>query len=205
MTLTFMRPALALAIMLGLAGCGGTASFTIAGTVVGLNYDGLVLSTNGMDLQVPAKATSFSFPNTVSYGDVYNVVAKVQPQHQTCTVGSFIAPNGVVLNSASDTAGRLSTINIGVQCALNTYAVGGTVSGLTGDLTLTNGTLGGEVKVAAGATTFTFPAMVPFSGSYGVSVLTQPTNQTCSVSQNGTGVMGDAAVTDIAITCVAKS
>jgi hypothetical protein len=194
MTLTFMRPAMALAIALGLAGCGGKASFPVSGTVAGLSNDHLVLSTNGMDLAVVKGATSFSFPNSLSYGDVYDLTVKTQPDHQTCVV-----PN------SSDTAGRLASIDLVVQCALNQYPIGGTVTGLTSDgLTLTNGSAGGTVVVAAAAQSFTFATTVPFSVSYGVTVLTQPAKENCSVTQNGTGVMADAAVNNIVVTCVPK-
>lgn len=209
MTLNFTRAAIALAIALGLAGCGGTASFPISGTIVGLSYNGLVLSTNGMELAVPAPpdpststSTSFAFPNSLSYGDVYNVVVKTQPAHQTCTVGSFVTPKGVVLNSGSDTAGRLSTINIGVQCVLNSNTIGGTVKGLTSDgLVLINGSFGEQVAVAkpaagVGDTTFTLPTPVPFGTSYGVTVYGQPDKDICTVTANGAGVMGDTPVPD---------
>lgn len=205
MTFTSMRPAIALALALSLAACGGKASFPIAGTVVGLNYDGLVLSTNGMDLAVAAKATSFTFPNALSYGDVYNVVPKAQPTHQTCTVGSFVNANGLVLNGPTDTAGRLGTINIGVLCSLNTATVGGTITGLTSlGLQLTNGSLGGTVAPLADATTFTFANPVSYGVTYGVTVLAQPANDVCSVTSNGTGEMGDTAVANIVVTCVPK-
>jgi hypothetical protein len=194
MTLTFMRPAIALAIALGLAGCGGKASFPINGSLGGLSYDHLVLSTNGMDLPVAKGATSFSFPNSLSYGDEYSVTVKTQPDHQTCLV-----------QNGADTAGRLASINIVVQCVLNQYSIGGTITGLTSDgLTLTNGSAGGTVVAVAGAQTFTFGATVPFSVSYGVTVLAQPAKENCSVTQNATGVMGDAAVTNIVVSCVPK-
>jgi hypothetical protein len=195
MTLTFMRPAIALAIALGLAGCGGTASFPISGTVAGLDYDGLVLNTNGMDLKVGAKETSFIFPNSLSYGDVYNVVAKAQPAHQTCTV-----------QNGADTAGRLTSISVVVQCALTQYTIGGNiVGGLTSDgLQLTNGSAGGSVVIPAGATSFVFANTVPFGSSYGVTVLNQPTKENCSVTNNGTGVMGDQLVNNIEVTCALK-
>ena len=57
MTCNFTRPALALTLALTLAACGGKATFPISGTIVGLQYGGLVLSTNGMDLPVAANAT----------------------------------------------------------------------------------------------------------------------------------------------------
>jgi RNase P/RNase MRP subunit p29 len=211
MTLTFKRAAIALAIAVALVGCGGKASFQIAGTVVGLSNQGLVLTTNGMDVAVPATATSFTFPNTLSYGDVYNVTVKAQPEHQTCSVGSFVSPTGVTLNGASDTAGRLASINIGVQCSFNTFGIGGKVTGLTSaGLVLTNGSFGGTVTItpaAAGAAdpTFVFPNPVQFGVSYGVTVLTQPASETCSVSPNGTGVMGDVGVGDIVVSCVPKT
>lgn len=206
MTLTSMRAAIALALALSLAACGGKATFPISGTVQGLSYPGLVLSTNGMDLAVAPGATTFSFPNSLSYGDVYNVIPKTQPLHQTCVVASFIDASGRVLTGGSDTAGRLSSINIGVSCGLNSYAIGGSVSGLTSaGLTLTNGSSGGTVPVAAAATSFAFSSPVPFGVSYGVTVLTQPASETCSVTQNGTGVMGDATVSNIVVACVPKT
>lgn len=206
MTSTFLRPAIALAIALSLAGCGGKASFPISGTIVGLSYPGLVLSTNGMTLAVNPPATTFVFPNSLSYGDVYNVVPSTQPQHQTCTVAAFVDASGHMLTGASDTAGRLSAINIGVACVLNNYAIGGSISGLTSDgLVLTNGSSGGTVAPLKDATSFTFGAQVPYSVSYGVTVLAQPANDVCSVTQNGTGIMGDAAVTGIVVSCVPKT
>ena len=206
MTSNFLRPALALTIALSLAGCGGKASFAIGGTIAGLSYPGLVLSTNGMTLPVNPPATTFVFPNSLSYGEVYSVVATAQPQHQFCTVGSFVDASGRLLQAGSDTAGRLSSINIGVSCALNTYTIGGSISGLTSDgLVLTNGSTGGTAAPLTGVTSFAFGAPVAYGVSYGVTVLTQPAKDVCSVTQNGTGIMGDAAVTNIVVSCVPKS
>ena len=204
MTLTFTRSALALALALTLAACGGKATFPVAGTIENLQYGGLVLSTNGMDLPVAANATSFSFPTALSYGEVYHVIAKAQPAHQTCTIGSFQGRTGVLYNGATDTAGRFGAINIGVACATNTAALGGTITGLTSDgLQLTNGSTGGTVAPLAASTTFAF-APVAYDVTYGITVLAQPANDVCSVSSNGTGRMGDTAVADVVVTCVPK-
>jgi hypothetical protein len=195
MTPTSIRPAIALTLALALAGCGaGKASFPINGTVTNLVYSGLVLTTNGMDLAVAPGATSFSFPNSLSYGDAFNVTPKSQPLHQTCGISS----------GGNDSAGHTAAINVVVACSVNSAALGGTISGLTSaGLVLTNGSTGGTVAPAAAATTFALNP-VPYAVSYGVTVLTQPANDVCSVSANGTGVMGDAAVSDIAVTCVPK-
>ncbi len=194
MTNKFLRPATLLVLALSLAACGGKATFPVTGTISGLIYEGLVLSTNGMDLAVAPKATSFTFPSTLSYGDVYDVVQKTPPAHQTCSIVR-----------GTETAGRLASINVEVYCTVNTAFVGGTITGLksTG-LKLTNGSDSGIVEPTADATTFTFPARVAFGATYGITVLAQPLTENCSVSPNGTAVMGDAAVTNIVVTCVPK-
>ena len=188
MTCNFTRTTLALALALGLAGCGGKATFPISGTVLGLAYNGLVLSSNGMDLPIAAGSTSFSFPSTLSYGDVYAVTvasSTAQPLHQTCQV-----VNG------SDTAGRLASINVGIVCALNQRSITARINGLTTDgLILTNGSAGGTVAPPMGTTSATFGTLVPYSITYGVTVLQQPAGFTCIVAANGTGTMGDDPVT----------
>jgi len=207
MTLTFTRPALALALALTLAACGGKATFPVAGAIEGLKYDGLVLSTNGMDLPVAANATSFSFPNPLSYGEVYNVIAKAPPAHQTCSVASFQGRTGVLYNGPTDTAGRFGAINIGVLCTTNVVVLSGTIKGLasTTSLQLINGSDGGIVTaVGTGADlTFTLPS-VAYGKTYGITVLAEPADQICSVS-NGTGEMTDTAPVNIEVTCVKKT
>lgn len=199
---SLMRPAMVVALALGLASCGGKAGFTVSGMVSGLQYAGLVLTTNGMDLAVsppvaPATASAFSFPNQIQYGDVYDVQVKAQPQHQTCV------PYGV---SNSDTAGRLPQINAIFTCALNAYPVGGIITGLTADgLVLANGSTGGSITVTKNAGTFTMPLQVPYGTTYGITIQAQPTGLVCSVGPAGTGVMGDAPVGNVVIACVAKT
>lgn len=199
---TFVRPAILLALALGLAACGGKAQFTVGGSVTNLLYPGLVLNNNGSDLTVAANATSFAFPNTIEYGATYSVSVKANPAHQVCQ------PYGAdSTGHISDTAGRMASISLAIVCTLTSYTIGGTVTGLTADgLVLTNGSSGGTVTLNKDATSYTFPA-VYYGNSYGVTVLSQPTDGTvvCSVAPNGTGVMGDAAVTDIAVTCVPKT
>lgn len=185
-----LAPIAATLVAATLAACGGSQGYTIAGTISGLVYPGLVLATNGDTVSPAANATTFAFGKQLSYGTTYNVVAQTQPQHQTCTI-----PNGI------DSAGHLTSISIDVICSVNAYTIGGTVTGLTGaGLVLANGSSLALNTVAVDATTFTLPLAVPYNVSYGVYVLTQPTNQFCTV-QNGTGVMGDAAVTNLVVAC----
>jgi hypothetical protein len=198
-----MRHVLALALALSLAACGGgKATFTIGGTVTGLQFPGLVLTTNGQDVAVNPVAknadgsipnASFAFPTQLEYGDQYDVTIKALPAHQDCSVS---------LQYEKDTAGRLASINIPVACGLSQHLIGGTISGLTVDgLVLTNGSTGGTFTANTGATTFTFAAKVTYGNTYGVSVLTQPAGLVCSIA-NGTGTMADADVSNMAVSCV---
>jgi len=208
---SLIRPALALALAAGLAGCGGSdkAEFVVKGTITGIVYPGAVLQTNGMEIAIapPAKPrdpVTFAFPNKLEYGDVYAVTFKTPPNNQQCG-----RPANQPIDNSSDTAGRLADIAITLECAVIPYSIAGKVSGLTADgLVLSNGSTGGTVAVpkpAAGVTApveFIFDTLVEFGVSYGVTVLAQPTGQVCTVA-NGTDVMKAANVTNIAVTCVA--
>ncbi len=190
-----LRPCVLLAVVLGLAGCGGKAEFEVKGTITGLAYGGMVL-TNGSDtLNVPAPSplgtpvtTSFVMPRKISYGDTYNVVVTTNPDHETCGA-----------SGGSDSAGRLASINVVVQCTLISHAISVTLNQVADGLVLTNGS-NGTAAPAAGTVTTAFT--VPYGASYGITVLTQPTNGTTCTVQNGTGVMGDADILDkVKVTC----
>lgn len=199
----------ALTVAAGLSACGGgTSSYTIGGTVTGLQYPGLVLQNNlandltvaprGPDANGNIQNVTYSFANEVEYGEPYSVSVKTNPQHQTCAL----------VSGASDTAGRLSTINAVIACSLVVNSIGGKVTGLAADgLVLTNGSTGGTFSFTKDATsgkypeTFTFSVGVTYGQTYGVTVLNHPTGQTCSVS-NGAGTMGDTKVESIAVNCV---
>lgn len=201
-----IRPALALALAAGLAGCGGSdkAEFTVGGTVYTLLYPGLQLSTNGavIDVAPPAKAgdtVTYAFPNKLEYGDEYNVQIERNPQHQSCQLTN---PNYA---TNADTAGRLAEINVQYVCSVNQFSIGGTITGLTVDgLVLANGSTGGTVAPVKAAASYAFGLTVPYNQTYGVTVLTQPAGLNCSVS-NPAGTMGDANVTNINVACVPKT
>jgi hypothetical protein len=198
----------ALTLTAGLVACGGgTSSYTIGGVVTGLQYPGLVLTNNLNDdvtlKPLPVDATgavpnvTYQFAKQLDYGDQYSVTVKTQPAHQNCQA----------ISGTADTAGRLSVIEAVVSCALLTNTVGGTITGLAADgLELNNGSTstGKIVKdptTGAYPTAFAFAVPVTYGETYGVTVLTQPTGQTCTV-KNGTGEMGDNAVASVEVTCV---
>lgn len=81
--------------------------------------------------------------------------------------------------------------------AAATYAIGGTITGLTATGLVLQNNAGDDLTVASGATTFTFATK---TAAYAVTVKTQPTGLTCTVS-SGTGT-ATANVTNISIACV---
>ena len=78
-----------------------------------------------------------------------------------------------------------------------TYTVGGTVTGLNGTLVLQNNG-GGDLTITADGQ-FTFAAAVN-SSAYSVTVRTQPSGQTCTIT-NGSGTISGADITNVAVTC----
>lgn len=83
-----------------------------------------------------------------------------------------------------------------------TYSINGTVTGLSGSITLlTNG--GNAVTVPRGSTSFATPALLTENSNYAVTVGTQPAGQICIVS-NGSGVVLKTNVVDVHISCSDK-
>jgi YVTN family beta-propeller protein len=165
-------------------------TYTVGGAIswpAGLS--GLTLANNGTDATSPsAGATSYTFAAAMASGSAYAVSVTANPTGYVCTVAN-----------ATGTIGSSNVINASVTCSAQGYNLGGTVSGLTASgLVLANGTQ--TVTVAAGATSFTFSQPIANGGGYAVSVQTQPSGQTCSVS-NGSGTMQAGGVSNVAVTC----
>ena len=90
-------------------------------------------------------------------------------------------------------------IHVSIGAAVS-YSVGGTVSGLSGSLTLRNNAADDLVLTVNGG--FTFAAALANGSTYDVTVAVQPAGQTCTVS-NGSGTIRGANVTDVQVTCAA--
>ncbi|GAA4339841.1 hypothetical protein GCM10023144_38550 [Pigmentiphaga soli] len=158
----------------------------LRGTVSGLAGQ-LVLQNNGVDDLSVAADGPFTFAAPVAEGGPYNVTVRTQPATQTCTV-----------SNGSGTMGGADVQNVAVTCSTNAHTVGGTVSGLVGQVALQNN---GRDNLGVGANgPFTFATPVAQGGTYNVTVLTQPATQTCTVT-NGSGIMGGANVTNVDVNC----
>jgi hypothetical protein len=191
-----------LALASTLAACGGggggsssstpsntaPATYTIGGSISGLTNEGLTLA-NGKDTVVAATGdNAFTFPTAIAAGTVYTVTVQLQPDALNCSV-----VNG------TGTVGTANVTDVEVNCSPSTFTLGGTISGLTTPgLVLANGAA--TVSPAAGATSFTFAAPLPTTTAFNVTVGTQPSGQTCQVT-NGQGVILTSSVANVAVTC----
>jgi len=168
-------------------------TFTIGGTVSGLNTGASVtLLDNGTDLLSVTANGAFTFKTALASGKTYNVTVSVQPTGETCTV-----------TNGSGTVGSSNVTNVAVACkAVATFTIGGTVSGLlTGrSVTLLDNATDSLTVTADGA--FTFKTALASGKAYSVTVSVQPTGETCTVT-NGSGSVGAANVTNVAVTCKA--
>lgn len=82
-----------------------------------------------------------------------------------------------------------------------TYTVGGTISGLSGTVVLQNNAADDLTATEDGS--FTFSTAIADGATYEVTVKTNPTGETCTVT-NGSGTISGANVTNISITCSAS-
>lgn len=82
----------------------------------------------------------------------------------------------------------------------SSFTVGGTVSGLDSGKTVVLQDNGGDDLTISANGTFTFATALVNGTAYNVTVLTQPTGQTCAASSN-TGTIAGANVTNVSVVC----
>ncbi|MEO7324901.1 MAG: proprotein convertase P-domain-containing protein [Dokdonella sp.] len=107
-------------------------------------------------------------------------------------------------NAALDTGTLDEWCLVPTTAAATTYTVGGNVSGLTGSGLVLSLNSGAQTLPVPASGAFTFPTGLANAAPYAVTVGTQPTGQTCSVS-NGSGTIAGANVTNVSVTCAAAS
>jgi Divergent InlB B-repeat domain len=171
--------------------CGAT-TYTIAGSVSGLTASGLTIEDNGGDsLAVSENATTFQFVTPVSAGAAYDVTVAAQPPGLTCTAASA---------AGSNVHANVTTVRI--TCDTSSFAIGGTVSGLTAAGLVLQDNAGDNLAVASGSGSFSFDTQVAYGSSYDVTVFAQPTGEICTVA-DGTG-SATQTVNDVSVTCIAN-
>ena len=195
---------LGVTFLFGLSACGGgggaadtgsssgtssssssAATYTVGGTVSGYaSATALVLYDDGGDPLSINSNGAFTFGTALASGP-YSVTIGTQPTGQACSV-----------TNGSGVINTINVVNVAVNCTTNTFTVSGTVTGNTGSVTLLNNL--GDAKSVTGNGGFTFTAQ-NYGTTYAVTVGTQPTGQTCLVSNGGGTIAG--TVTNVTVSC----
>jgi hypothetical protein len=192
----YLRSGLALLCAVILSACGGgDGSLQLSGSISGLTKDGLVLiNTNtGEKLSVPINSSSFIFTKLASTDEQFNVIVDTQPANAKCT--------------ASNNTGKANVYTayyIAITCTNDPYTLGGVVYGLkSSGLILTNGPDTVGVLPNGGAdVSYTFPTKVANGSPFGVTVLSQPAGQTCTVDPTkAVGTMPATDALQMYVTC----
>lgn len=170
-----------------------TNTFTVGGSLSGLGSGKqVILKNNGGDALTLTANGSFAFATPAASGSAYSVTVGTQPAGQTCTVAGG---TGV---------GATNVTSVAVSCVTNTYTVGGTLSGLGSGKQLILNNNGGDALTLTANGSFTFATALNSGSNYSVTVGTQPSGQTCSVSNaSGSSTLGN--VTNVSVTCTSTA
>jgi hypothetical protein len=158
-----------------------------AWTELGGTYNSGALSA-GTQLELLVSGSTVSF--------LQNGVQRLSVTDTTFTSG---APG--IMASGASTAGNWSGGTVGGG-GTTSYTVGGSVSGLSGTVVLQDN--GGDNLSVSANGSFTFATPVASGAPYSVTVQTNPSGQTCTVS-GGAGTVGSANVTSVAVSCAANT
>lgn len=173
----------------------GASSYYVGGTVNGLSGSGAVIQLNGGNDLILSSDGSFQFIPAVANTSTYTVTVLTQPSNpnQICNV-----------TNGSDTVSGANVTNVTVTCVSeSSNTIGGMITGLVGSgLVLQNNGVDNLAISANGS--FTFATGLADGSLYAVTVLNQPSAQTCIVS-NGSGTIASANVTNISVNCDTKA
>lgn len=173
-----------------------TNTYTVGGTVtvIGLPAGAAALFTlqlnSGNDVPLGGSGT-FVFTGGLPSGSTYAVTVKAQTG-VACTV-----VNGI------GTIAATNVTNVAVSCPVNTYPVGGRVTGLVGSGLVLQINGGSDLPVVANGI-FAFPTPWAYESTVTITVKSQPTSpsQTCKVNGGASAIATVfGSQTDIAVAC----
>ena len=191
------------ALLAALTGCAATedsssgsgSRYVLEVSVSGLQQGKNVVLSSGQSTATNVftenEALGITTDGTYSFGSFtsgtsYNITVRQQPVSQTCTVTSGEG-------SLSDNT------TIAVACSSESYTISGTVVGMLSGQSVTLQNNSGDNLTVSSNTSFSFTTTVASGATYLVTVLTQPTGQTCTPNLNSGVVSGN--VTDVSIIC----
>ncbi|MCK5616862.1 right-handed parallel beta-helix repeat-containing protein [Candidatus Pacearchaeota archaeon] len=167
-----------------------TQSFTIGGTVTGLQGSGLTLLNNGGDSLSIGTNGTFEFSTPIVDLNSYSVTVTTQPTtpDQLCSV-----------TNDSGSMDGTNVTNVQIDC-VTYYTVGGTVTGLVGSGLVLQNNGGNNLAISANGS-FTFTTSLLSGSQYQISVLSQPSATEMCLVTNNSGQVAQSNVTNVSITC----
>jgi len=161
------------------------SKFHVGGTITGLSGS-LTLQLNGAESLTQSADGAFTFQTELADQSTYKVDLTAPPSEHDCT-----------LQGATGKVSGADVSSVQVNCALKTYSLGGTVTGLNGTLQLR--IEGGETLSVTASGPFTFQTRLSRGRIYTVSLVAQPRGHRCTVTSGSGTVAGD--VTGITVQC----
>jgi hypothetical protein len=192
---------LALLSVLALAGCDFTNSdqapavrqFTVGGMVSGLASAESVVLQQGMDRLTISANGAFALPTSVSANDSYDVSIVTQPTGQVCAIAN-----------ATGSRMQSNVTNVAVVCSIDSFTVSGGLSDLPNGEQVVLEDNGGDSLTLTADGPFMFSQPAPYDGRYSITVVTQPSGATCTVSHgSGAGITDN--VSNVSIVCSANT
>lgn len=166
------------AVFVDVRDSSGNIVFTATPVVVGSG------SISPSTPQTVSSGTSLQFTATPSTGQHVRGVAGCP--------GTFSAPTYT-------TGALLANCTLTATFDPDQHTVGGTATGLNANGLALKLNGGANLAVAAGATTFTFPTTLAYGSAYTVTIVSQPTTQTCTLA-NAQGT-ANGNVGNVAVSC----
>jgi hypothetical protein len=192
----------ALACALGLSACGGgdgdlPLTVQIAG---GVTKEGLTLrnNSNGEEIVVPPNVPSVTFKQYLSTDDEFDITWTTKPSN----VSDCVLAN----NKARANYYTIYQVLPSIRCTILTHDLPVKVTGLLGpNLVLVNGADKQPATPNNGAEVTVTMAKVPEDGPYGITILSQPDNQTCNITGGSGNMNANGPSTTPVVACGPKT
>lgn len=165
-----------------------TPAYTIGGTLSGLPANtSITLQDNGADTLVLRSNSRYTFAASIPGGMSYRVSVQSAPAGYTCSVS----------NASGSANSNVSNVN--VTCTRQYFSIGGSLSGLPTNTSVTLQDNGSDNLFLNANGPFTFRTSLASGQLYNASVLTSPAGYTCTASNNSG--MANANVSSISVIC----
>lgn len=127
-------------------------------------------------------------------------VSLVVALHDDATDGSVISNTAGIESAETGLAIASAAVTV-VVAPINKFSISGNASGLAAGETLQLENNGGDTITVSNDGIFRFPIQLADGAAYSIVPSTQPTSQTCTVS-NGRGTLSGANITNVSVSCI---